>query len=151
MTRKLVDMPTSNRLRSASSRCSASSRAERVVSMRLRVHLDLPRGVAHLLNRARLGALQALLGLRALEPRPRAVGVLAAPADRIRDADADRPGRVVVREQLVEHVAEGGDRAGADDRAREAAGAQNLRAAESARLIAGVQRARLAGADCRRT
>src|SRR5213075_117832 len=29
MTRKLVDMPTSKRLRSASSRCSASSRAAR--------------------------------------------------------------------------------------------------------------------------
>src|SRR5438067_1504952 len=33
MTRKLVDMPTSKRLRSASSRCSASSRAARVVDV----------------------------------------------------------------------------------------------------------------------
>jgi hypothetical protein len=41
MTRKLVDMPTSNRLRSASSRCSASSRAPRRLDA-LRVHLDLP-------------------------------------------------------------------------------------------------------------
>ena len=48
-------------------------------------------GVANLLDRARLGALQPLLGLRALELRPRVVRLLGALANRIRHADADAP------------------------------------------------------------
>ena len=79
-------MPTSKRLRSASSRCSASSRAERVVSIRLAFISIFHAGVAHLLNGPRFGALQPLLGLRLLELRARVVGLL----DAARRADTRR-------------------------------------------------------------
>src|SRR5438132_6765597 len=95
----------------------------------LAVHLDLPPGVADLLHCAGLGALQAILGLHALELRTRVVGFLGARADWIADAHANRPRRVLIREQLVENVAELRYLAGADDDAGEAARAQDLRAA----------------------
>src|SRR5256885_4159990 len=61
----------------------------------LRVHLDLRRRVAHLLNRARLGALQPLVRLRSFELRAREVRLLAALANRIRHADPHRPRREI--------------------------------------------------------
>ena len=72
--------------------------------------------------------------------RARVVGLVAALADRIRHADADAPtSGSRCANSWSEHRAERRDRARADDRAGEAAGAQHLRAAEAARLIAGVQ------------
>src|SRR5262245_44816352 len=105
----------------------------------LRVHVDLPRRVANLLDGARLGALQPLLGLRMFELGPRRVRLLDALPDRIGHADAERPCRKVAPEQLVEHVSESDRVAGSDDGAWEAAAAQHLRAAEAVGLVARVE------------
>src|SRR5436190_2971230 len=94
----------------------------------LAVHLHLPRGVADLLDRFRFLTLLALRGLLLLEFGPRRVRLLDAVAERIRHAHADRPGRVIRREQLAENVAEAGVVAGSDDGAGKAAGPEHLRA-----------------------
>src|SRR6185436_20291735 len=99
---------------------------------------DLPRRIAHLLDRARLRALQPMLGLRAFELRPGVVRLIGGLADRVRHAQADAPRREVAPEQLSEHRSERRLRARPDNRAGEPAGAQHLRAAETAGLIAGV-------------
>ena len=67
------------------------------------VHVDLPAGVADLLNDSRLSALEPLLGLRVLEPGACKVRLLDALSDRIGHAHADGPGGEVAAEQLTQH------------------------------------------------
>ena len=89
-------MPTSKRLRSVSRRSSASSRAARATSIRLRVHVDLPG------RRCEPAAPRGLRrSSRARRPArvpagSRQVGFVGAAPDRIGHADANGPGRVIV-------------------------------------------------------
>src|SRR6266508_5884340 len=100
------------------------------------VHLDFPGRVANLLNRARLGALQPFRRLDPLETRARLVRLVRTLAEWIRHADADRPRRVVMREQLTDDGPEVRHGAGTDNRSGETAGAKDLRPAQAARLVA---------------
>src|SRR6185436_19513911 len=97
------------------------------------------RRLAHLQDGAGLGALQPLLALRVLQFGPRVIRLVAAPADRVGHVDADRPGREVAGEQLVEDVPERRDSARPDNRAGKAARSEHLRTAEAARLVTRVQ------------
>ena len=85
MTRKLVDKPTSNRLLFGVQPLLGEVRGGPRGLDALGVHVDLPGGVADLLDRAapRL-PLRRSSGLRALELRARVVGLLGALPERIR-------------------------------------------------------------------
>ncbi len=85
--------------------------------MRLRVHLELPGRLADLPDDPHLEVLETRLRLGLLQARRGQAGVVVAVAERIAEADPERPRRVIPAEHLLEGRAEGdlllpGDRPG---------------------------------------
>src|SRR5262249_3028884 len=95
-------------------------------------------GLPNRFCRIQLEARHALRGLASLRLGAYGAHSLEAAADRIADRHADAPRRVVLREQLPEHIAEPGVRA-ADDRAWKTVAAEQLRSTESVRAIGRLQ------------
>src|SRR5204862_125953 len=91
-----------------------------------------PNLTARLSNRSRgfqLQARDACRRLTTLDIGTRAAGLLVTVSERLRHRHADAPRRIIGAERLAERVAEAA-RARADDRAGEAAAAQELAAGE---------------------
>src|SRR5262249_52441062 len=103
----------------------------------LRVHVDLPAGVADLLNHAGFNAFGSLLALPCLEATSRERRFFGALTKRVGDTYTDNPSGIVSREELVETVAERRDGARPNHGARESSGhiAQDLGPPESTGLV----------------